>query len=172
MAMAIKSKLPLELVPAEVEYKRLFDLGSNRSHIGNLSQIIGGISYDVTNNTGQDGMLELLANALKNYMFNVEDYNEIMNVVNSVPTLISTKANQSALDTTNANVTNLQNTVNTINGGQLNGMRFFLTKLINEVPPAGNTTNNDIWFDGYTKTIKLRLASTSTWLPFGYTYQS
>jgi hypothetical protein len=53
----------------------------------------------------------------------------------------------------------------------LNGARIFVTTVVTPTIPAMTSVNNDVWFDLYNATIKIRSAGSSTWVPMGYTYQ-
>jgi hypothetical protein len=81
MALNKKAQLPDIYIPLKIRYLQLLDK-INRTTSGNLSEIIGGQNFTITDNTGETGLLKLLQISL--YPYNVEstDYNAIIDAIN------------------------------------------------------------------------------------------
>lgn len=75
--MAIKFDLPDSMVEEYKKYNELYLLGSSRTSIGNISftSSSSGLVYNVTNNTGQNGLMILLKTALADYIISAIDIN-------------------------------------------------------------------------------------------------
>lgn len=81
MALNKKSQLPDIYLPIKLRYLQLLDK-ANRTTSGNLSEIIGGQNFAITDNTGEVGLLKLLQTVLYPYNIESADYNSMIDSIN------------------------------------------------------------------------------------------
>ena len=86
--MTTKFDLPNTLVGEYAEYQRLYLLGNGRTTTGNPSftSSSSSITYTVSNNTGQNGMLLLLQTPLNDFLIRAVDWNGKVNTTGSAMT--------------------------------------------------------------------------------------
>ena len=79
--MGIKNDINSTYISEYIEMNRLSLLGSSRTSVGNPSYTAtsSGITYTVSNNTGQNGTLALLTTALNSYLLTASDFNNVIN---------------------------------------------------------------------------------------------
>ena len=81
----MKYDLPNTYMSEYVEYQRLFILGNSRTSTGNPSftSTSSGVTYTVSANTGENGMLALLKAALSDYLVSASDWNGLDEIIST-----------------------------------------------------------------------------------------